>query len=165
MKTITNYDTLKLWSEFFDISNILLILVYFMDMLIVLILWVLMIVIGMEIWIIERGTTSFVFYIGDTTFTWSSKKQSIVILSTCEVEYIAIASCVCHSMWLKKLLKKKWMSQEKPTKIYVDNSSVIVLAKNPVFHYWSKHIDTRFHYLRDCIINKEVKAKYVKTQD
>jgi hypothetical protein len=78
-----------------------------MDMLIVLILWVIMIVIGLEIWMIERGTTSFVFYIGDTTFTWSSKKQSIVILSTCEVEYIAIASCVCHSMWLKKLLKKK----------------------------------------------------------
>jgi len=46
------------------------------------------------------------------------------------------------------------MQQEKPTKIYVDNSSVTALAKNLVFHDRSKHIDTRFHYLRDCITNK-----------
>ena len=56
------------------------------------------------------------------------------------------------------------MPQEKPTKIYVDNSSAIVLVKNLVFFYdKSKHIDTRFHYLRDCITNKEVEVKYVKT--
>ena len=57
------------------------------------------------------------------------------------------------------------MSQETFTKIYVDNSSSIPLAKNPVFHNIRKHIDTRFHYLWDCIANKEVEVKYVKTQD
>ena len=57
------------------------------------------------------------------------------------------------------------MLQEKPTEIYMDNSSAIVLAKNPVFHYKSKYIDTRFHYLRDYITNKEVEVKYVKTQN
>jgi hypothetical protein len=40
---------------------------------------------------------------------------------------------------------------------------VIVLAKNHVFHDRSKHIDTRFHYIQDCIINKKVEVKYVKT--
>jgi hypothetical protein len=62
-------------------------------------------------------------------------------------------------------LKKLWMPQEKPTEIYMDNSSVIALAKNPIFHNRSKHINTRFHYLWDCITNKEVKVKDVKTQD
>ena len=57
------------------------------------------------------------------------------------------------------------MLQEKPAKIYVDNSSVITLVKNPMFHNKSKYIDTRFHYLWDFIINKEVEVKYVKTQD
>jgi hypothetical protein len=57
------------------------------------------------------------------------------------------------------------MSQEKPTKIYVDNSLAIALAKNIIFHDKSKHIDTRFHYLRYCIANKEIEVKYVKTQD
>jgi len=57
------------------------------------------------------------------------------------------------------------MSQEKPTKIYVDNESTIVLAKNPIFHNRSKYIHTRFHYLWNYIINKKVEVKYVKTQD
>jgi hypothetical protein len=46
----------------------------------------------------RKNTTSFVFYMGDTTFTRSSKKQSIVTLSICEAEYIATTSCVCHSI-------------------------------------------------------------------
>jgi hypothetical protein len=62
-------------------------------------------------------------------------------------------------------LKKLWMSQEKPIAIYMNNSSVIALAKNLVFHDRSKHIDIRFHYLWDCITNKKVKVKYVNTQD
>ena len=57
------------------------------------------------------------------------------------------------------------MPQVKLAEIYMDNSSVIALAKNLVFHNRSKHIDTRFHYLRDCIANKKIKVKYVKTQD
>jgi hypothetical protein len=57
------------------------------------------------------------------------------------------------------------MSQEKPIEIYMNNSSVIALAKNLVFHDRSKHIDIRFHYLWDCITNKKVKVKYVNTQD
>jgi len=84
-------------------------------------------------------------------------------MSTCEAKYVAITPCVCYYIWLRRLLKELWMSQKKPTEIYVDNSSAIVLAKNPVFHDRSKHIETRFHYLRDCITNKKIKVKYVKT--
>jgi hypothetical protein len=57
------------------------------------------------------------------------------------------------------------MPQERSPEIYVDNSLVIALTKNLVFHDRNKHIDTRFHYLRDCITNKEVEVKYMKTQD
>jgi len=53
-----------------------------------------------------KSTTGFVFYRGHTTFTWSLKKQSIVTLSTCEAEYVATTTCVCHSIWLKRLLKE-----------------------------------------------------------
>jgi len=44
----------------------------------------------------KKSTMNFVFYMGDTIFTWSLKKQSIVTLLTCETEYIAITSCVYH---------------------------------------------------------------------
>jgi len=56
------------------------------------------------------------------------------------------------------------MPQEKPRKIYLDNLSVIALTKNHVFHDKSKHINIRFHYVRDCITNKEFEVKNVKTQ-
>ena len=54
----------------------------------------------------RKSTTSFIFYMGDTTFTWSSKKQSIVTLSTYKAEYIATTSCVFHFIWLRRLLKE-----------------------------------------------------------
>ena len=53
----------------------------------------------------RKNTTGFVFFMGETTFTWTSKKQSIVALSTCEAEYIVAASCVCHAIWLRKLME------------------------------------------------------------
>jgi hypothetical protein len=52
----------------------------------------------------RKSTIDFVFYIGDITFTWSSNKQPIVTLSTYEAEYVATATCVCHYIWLRKLL-------------------------------------------------------------
>jgi hypothetical protein len=58
----------------------------------------------------KKSITGFVFYMGDTIFTWSSSKQFIVTSSTCEAEYIVTTSCVCHFKWLKRLLKELWMS-------------------------------------------------------
>ena len=54
----------------------------------------------------RNSTTGFVFYMRDILFTRSSKKQSIVILSTCKTEYVATKACICHSIWLRRLLKK-----------------------------------------------------------
>jgi hypothetical protein len=53
----------------------------------------------------RKNTTGFMFYMENATFTWSSKKQSIVALSTCQAEYIVATSCVCHAIWLRKLLE------------------------------------------------------------
>jgi len=94
-----------------------------------------------------------------------SKKQPIVTLSTCEAEYVAATSCVCHVIWLRNLLKELNLPQEEPTKIFVDNRSTIALAKNPVFHDRSKHIDTRYHYIRECVTKMDVQLEYVKTND
>ncbi|XP_071738725.1 uncharacterized mitochondrial protein AtMg00810-like [Rutidosis leptorrhynchoides] len=113
----------------------------------------------------RKSTSGFVFYMGDTAFTWSSKKQPIVTLSTCEAEFVAATSCTCHAIWLRKLLNELKFFQKEPTEIYVDNKSAIALAKNPVFHDRSKHIDTKYHYIRECVTNKEVQIKYAKSLD
>ncbi|KAH9697055.1 hypothetical protein KPL71_023445 [Citrus sinensis] len=113
----------------------------------------------------RKSTTGFVFFMGDTAFTWMSKKQPIVTLSTCEAEYVATTSSVCHAIWLRNLLKELGLPQEEPIEICVDKKSAIALSKNPIFHDRSKHIDTRYHFIRECIARKEVQIKYVKLQD
>ncbi|KAG6402911.1 hypothetical protein SASPL_135125 [Salvia splendens] len=113
----------------------------------------------------RKSTSGYVFYMGDTAFTWMSKKQPIVTLSTCEAEYVAATFSVCHEVWLRSLLAELGWSQKEPTTICVDNKSAIALSKNLVFHNRSKHIDTRFHYIRECVANREIQVEYVKSQD
>jgi hypothetical protein len=55
--------------------------------------------------------------------------------------------------------------QENLTEIYIDNRSAIALAKNPVYHERSKHIDTRHHFIREHVKNKEVELISYKTND
>ena len=86
-------------------------------------------------------------------------------LSTCEAEYVAATSCVCQGIWLRHLLKELRMPQDEPTEIFLDNKSALALAKNPVFHDRSKHIDTRYHFIREYVTKKEVELKFVKSQD
>ena len=113
----------------------------------------------------RKSTTGFVFYLGDTAFTWYSKKQAIVTLSTCEAEYVAASSAVCHAVWLRSLLKEMKCLQKGATKLCVDNKSAIALSKNPVYHERSKHIDVRYHFIREQVKNKEIEPVYIKSED
>ncbi|XP_019244295.1 PREDICTED: uncharacterized protein LOC109224163 [Nicotiana attenuata] len=113
----------------------------------------------------RKSTTSFVLFLGDSVISCSSKKQSIVTLSTCESEYIAAISCTCHVIWLRRLLKEINLPQIEATEICIDNKSAQALAKNPVYRDRSKHIDTRYHFIRERISKKEVELKYVKSHD
>ncbi|KAK8571246.1 hypothetical protein V6N13_103375 [Hibiscus sabdariffa] len=105
------------------------------------------------------------FHIGSTAFSWSSKKQQMVALSTCEAEYIADAACTCQAIWLKNILDELNFAQEGPTTIYVDNKSTISLAKNLVSHSRSKHIDTKYHFIWEQVKNKNVELVYCKIED
>nr|GEY99065.1 retrovirus-related Pol polyprotein from transposon TNT 1-94 [Tanacetum cinerariifolium] len=98
----------------------------------------------------ERSTSRFIFFLGNNAFTWSLKKQPIVTLSNCEAEYVAAISGVCHAIWFRSMLKEIHIEQEDAIEIYVDNKSAIDLAKNLVYHDLSKHINTRYHFIREC---------------
>ncbi|XP_022883367.1 uncharacterized protein LOC111400170 [Olea europaea var. sylvestris] len=113
----------------------------------------------------RKSTSGFVFYMGNTAFTWSSKKQPAVTLSACEVEYVAVSFCVTQVVWLRNLLNKLHFTQREHIEVNVNNKSVIVLAKNPLFHECSKHIDTKYHFVHECIANKVLKINFVKSQD
>ncbi|KAL5747588.1 hypothetical protein ACOSQ2_024885 [Xanthoceras sorbifolium] len=112
----------------------------------------------------HKSTSGYVFNIGSGAVSWSSKKQSVVALSSTEAEYIALSAAGCQALWLRWTLQEMKCSQEKETMLYCDNNSAIALSKNPVFHGKSKHIRIKYHYIRDLIKNGEIMVKHWKTQ-
>ncbi|KAK1643694.1 hypothetical protein QYE76_061499 [Lolium multiflorum] len=94
-----------------------------------------------------------------------SQKQRVVALSSCESEYIAAATMACQGVWLGRLLGDLLGSAPLVADLLVDNKSAIQLCKNPVYHDRSKHIDTRYHYIRDCIEDGTVTVEYIGTED
>ncbi|XP_055804255.1 secreted RxLR effector protein 161-like [Solanum dulcamara] len=97
----------------------------------------------------RKSTSRYLFHLGSAAFSWSSKKQQIVALSTCEAKYIIATACTCLAVWLKNILEELFFAQENPITIYVDNKSTISHAKNPVSHSRSKYIDAKNHFIRE----------------
>ncbi|GJU66865.1 retrovirus-related pol polyprotein from transposon TNT 1-94 [Tanacetum coccineum] len=112
-----------------------------------------------------KSTSGYAFYFGDTAFTWASKKQPIVTLSTCKAEYVAASWCACHAIWLRNLLGELQSQQHDATEIRIDNKSAIKLARNPMYHERSKHIDVCFHFIRERVKNREVQLIHVASRD
>ena len=113
----------------------------------------------------RKSTSGYMFFMGEITFTWYSKKQPIVSLSTCEAEYVASSYCVCNAIWLRRLIHELRIPQPRSTEIRIDNKSVIELAKNPVHHERSKHIDIRLHFIREHVKEKNVHLRHVVSRD
>eukprot|EP00253_Pinus_taeda_P020649 PITA_20649 len=95
----------------------------------------------------------------------ASKKQSIVALSIAEAEYVAATAATCQVVWMRRMLRSLGQEQAKATVIFCDNSSVIALSKNSVFHKRTKHIDTSFHYIIEFVNNGEIVLENCRTQE
>ncbi|GJR70922.1 ribonuclease H-like domain, reverse transcriptase, RNA-dependent DNA polymerase [Tanacetum coccineum] len=108
-----------------------------------------------------KGTTGIIFYYGESPISWSTQKQATVALSSCESEFIAATAAATQALWLKRLLSKLTHSQEEKVTIQVDNKSAIALMKNPVFHGRSKHIDTKYHFIRECVEKEDIQVEFI----
>ncbi|MCH80155.1 copia-type polyprotein [Trifolium medium] len=113
----------------------------------------------------RKSTSGYVFMLGTGAISWSSRKQPIVTLSTTEAEFIAAAHCVCQGIWIQRILRKMGLEMKKCLTVFCDNSSTIKLSKNPVLHGRSKHIDIRFHFLRNLCSDGSVELIHCSTQD
>ena len=113
----------------------------------------------------RKSTSRFVFLLGSGAVSWSSKKQPVVILSTTKVEYIAVASYACQSIWIKRIMKTLGFKNQNKILVLCDSNSAIQLSKNPVFHGRSKHIDIRFHFLSDLVKDRSIELSHCNTQN
>lgn len=113
----------------------------------------------------RKSTSGNVFSLGNNLVTWSSQKQKIVALSSCEAEYVAAAVVACQGVWLSRLISEMLGRPQAKFKLFVDNQAAIALSKNPVHHDRSKHIDIKYHYIRDCVEKGQVEVDHIRTRE
>jgi hypothetical protein len=89
----------------------------------------------------RKSTSGCCFSPGSAMTSWQSKKQSSIVLSMAEAEYIAACSASCEAIWLRELLTDLFDLEMEATVILCDNQSCIKMTENHVFHDKSKHID------------------------
>ena len=115
----------------------------------------------------RKSMTAYCFKLSPNSslVSWCSKKQQTVALSTCESEYMALSAAVQECMFLKQLLSSMSENEVVPVCIHSDNKGTIDLAKNPVHHKRSKHIDIRHHFIREHVKNGNVILKYIPSTE
>lgn len=113
----------------------------------------------------RKSVSGYVLNIAEGTVSWSSKKQTVVVTSSVEAEYIASANATKEAVWLCSLLSELNFPQNDATIIHSDSQGCIALSNSPVAHSHAKHIDIRFHFIRDCIEKKKINLKFVGTKD
>ncbi|WVZ88096.1 hypothetical protein U9M48_034649 [Paspalum notatum var. saurae] len=113
----------------------------------------------------RKSTSGVLFCFGRSLVSWQSQKQPMVALLSCEAEYIAASTAACQGIWLGRLLGSFYGKAASVATIHIDNQSTIQLCKNPVFHGQSKHIETRFHFIRDCVESGQFTLRKIHTDD
>ncbi|KAK6149465.1 hypothetical protein DH2020_016990 [Rehmannia glutinosa] len=100
--------------------------------------------------------------LGNELVSWFSKKQNSIATSTAEAEYIAASSCCAQVLWMRQQLRD-YDVEEKEIPIMCDNTSAIAITQNPVLHSITKHIDVRYHFIRDHVEKKDITMEYIST--
>ena len=113
----------------------------------------------------RHSTTGNLFLMSGGTISWLSKKQPGVTLSTAEAEYVALSTATQEAVWLRRMLAELQVKPGDPTVIMEDNTGAIAIAKNPVSHSRTKHIDIRYHYVREAVQDNLINLRYCPTEE
>ncbi|GJS48325.1 retrovirus-related pol polyprotein from transposon TNT 1-94 [Tanacetum coccineum] len=110
----------------------------------------------------RRSTTGYVFTLAKAPISWKSTLQSTTALSTTKAEYMAMTEAVKEAIWLQGLLGELGIKQKFVT-MHSDSQSAIHLAKNQVYHARTKHIDVRYHFIREILEEGGVRIQKIHT--
>ena len=112
----------------------------------------------------RKSTSGSCQFLGSRLVSWYSKKQQTVSNSTAEAEYIAAGSCCAQILWIRNQLRDYGFVLNK-IPILCDNTSAIAISNNPVQHSRTKHIDIRYHFIREHVMNGTVELFFVPTEE
>ncbi|GJR01519.1 retrovirus-related pol polyprotein from transposon TNT 1-94 [Tanacetum coccineum] len=111
----------------------------------------------------RRSTSGSMQMLGDRLVSWSSKRQKSAAISSTEAEYIALSGCCAQVLWMRSQLTDYGLGFNK-IPMYCDNKSAIALCCNNVQHSRSKHIDIRYHFIKEQVENGVVELYFVRTE-
>jgi hypothetical protein len=112
----------------------------------------------------RKSTSGYVFILNGGAISWSSRKQDIVTLSSTESEYVALTDSFKEGLWLRGLMRDL-TGRSIPVPIAEDNDSTIKLASNPTWSRRTKHIDVRYHFVREVVSLGSVSLFYCPTRE
>ncbi|KAJ9546376.1 hypothetical protein OSB04_018919 [Centaurea solstitialis] len=111
----------------------------------------------------RKSTSGHLQFLGNKLVSWASKKQQCVSSSTAESEDVAAASCCSQVLWMQSQLRDYGLEYKK-IPIYCDSKSAIAISANPVQHSKTKHIDIRYHFLKDNVEKENIELYFVNTE-
>ncbi|GJX83468.1 hypothetical protein Tco_0332949 [Tanacetum coccineum] len=111
----------------------------------------------------RKSTSGACQTLGGKLVCWSAKKQQSVAMSSAEAEYVAVAGCCASILWIKSQLSD-YDIHYKMLPIFCDNTSAIAISNNPVLHSRTKHIDIRYHFIRDHILKGDIELHFIPTE-
>jgi hypothetical protein len=112
----------------------------------------------------RKSTSGTCQFLGRFLVSWASKKQNSVALSTTKAEYIVAGHCCAQLLWMRQTLRDYGYKLSK-VPLLCDNESAIRMADNPIEHNRTKHIDIRYHFLRDHQQKGDIEIAYVSTHN
>ncbi|GKC30259.1 hypothetical protein Tco_1037553 [Tanacetum coccineum] len=110
-----------------------------------------------------RSITGYAFLVQGCVVSWKATLQHVVALSTTEAEYMALTEAVKEAIWLRGLLEELGVELN-TVAVNCDNQGAIHLSRNHVFHERTKHINVRYHFIREVLEAKTVKVLKVGTE-
>ena len=115
----------------------------------------------------KKSTSGYVFTLGSGAISWRSIKQSCIVDSTMEVEYMAASEAAKEAVWLRNFLLDLGVvpSMQLPIKLYCDNSGAIANSKEPRTHKKGKHIERKYHLIRDIVQRGDVVVTKIASVD
>jgi hypothetical protein len=113
----------------------------------------------------NRSTSGYAFSFGSGAFSWASVKQNTMALSTSEIEYVLASEAIAHAIWLRIVLDDFGEMQTEATLLFCDNMSAISMVKNPVFHQRTRHINRKYHFIREALQKGVINIQFCRSEE
>jgi hypothetical protein len=113
----------------------------------------------------RRSTSGFAVFLGNSLVLWSAKKQAVVSCSSTEAEYRSLAITAAELYWLRMLFRDIQVPLPAAPVLWCDNISALALASNPMYHACTKHIEVDYHFVREKVVNRDLRVQFISSKD